>query len=488
MNEFDPYQTHAPAQFAPMMEPGWAIGLGVLFFVLAGLAMWMWYHSTKRKRLMEDVPTSKAKGVAIGLTEIKGQAEIRSVLHSRLAEVPCGWFTWRCEEHYRRTRRDSKGNTKTYTGWETVASGTRFRMFYIRDDTGAIRVLPHNAEIEGHQVFSQTCHRSDPLYYGKGPSHGISGSTGKRRFVEHAICPGDQLYIIGTAQLRDDIPAPEIAWDRDGEAFVISVKSEEELISQHGLNSQGGLFLGAIMVMIAPILLAGHTVPDLGSAVEKQALWVVLAALVFCGVGAFLYATLLFNGLVKVMTRMQKAWSLIDIQLQRRHDLIPRLVETVKGAAGHERELNEALAALRVNPHATRGMPSGRDVAASAEVADMQTAAMSQVVAVVERYPQLTSNANFMKLQTELVDTEDRIALARSFYNDSVTAYNERIMTLPDSLFASFCKYQPAQLYQIREFERSPIQVDWSLHAEADDARDGGSDEAALPAGAQDPE
>ena len=178
---------------APIIEAviGGVSAIGSVVLLVGG------WKSLRRKRLIENVPTSKVKGVFLGLTEVKGQAEDDRYLRSYLAEIECVWYSYSIEEEWRKTETytDSQGKTKTRTssGWTTVKSADLRDPFYLRDDTGRIRIVPEKAEIEGDNVFSRTCGTSDPVYYGKGPSSSISHSTHRRRFSEYAIRPQQKM-------------------------------------------------------------------------------------------------------------------------------------------------------------------------------------------------------------------------------------------------------------------------------------------------------
>jgi LemA protein len=176
--------------------------------------------------------------------------------------------------------------------------------------------------------------------------------------------------------------------------------------------------------------------------------------LLLCG----LYLSLIYNGLISVMQRVQRAWSLVEIQLQRRFDLIPRLVECTKTYMKHEADVQVGAAQGRTTGKSL--IPSAESVNEQASATDAQTASIGKMVAIAEGYPDLRANDMFLKVSDELVDTEDRISLSREFFNDSVTAYNNRIQKLPDVIFAIAFKYQPAQLYQIQDFERALVEVD----------------------------
>lgn len=162
----------------------------------------------------------------------------------------------------------------------------------------------------------------------------------------------------------------------------------------------------------------------------------------------------LYNSLVSLRNQARNAWAQIDVQLKRRHDLIPNLVETAKGYVKHERETLESVTQARNIASQAKG-------AADASKAEMAlTSALGQFFAVAERYPDLKANQNFLALQEELSSTENRIGFARQFYNDQVTDYNTRIQTVPSNIVAGMFGFQPMDLFQITsEAERQAPKV-----------------------------
>ncbi|HEX7022088.1 MAG TPA: LemA family protein [Trueperaceae bacterium] len=154
--------------------------------------------------------------------------------------------------------------------------------------------------------------------------------------------------------------------------------------------------------------------------------WIVLLILVVLA----LWALSLYNRIITLENRYNNAWSQIDVQLKRRNDLIPNLVETVKGYAAHEKEVFDRVASSRER------MLQGGSVAEQAEAANQLSAALRSVFAIAEAYPELKADENFRMLQEELAGIENKIAYARQFYNDSVLQYNNAIETFPGSLLA----------------------------------------------------
>ena len=178
--------------------------------------------------------------------------------------------------------------------------------------------------------------------------------------------------------------------------------------------------------------------------------WVLLAVVVL----AVLWTILAFNRLVTLRNRAAEGWSQIDVQLRRRYDLIPNLVETVKGYASHERELFEEVAAARSAAMGATG------VAQQASAENAITAGLGKLFAVVENYPDLKASENFLSLQEELTGTESKIAYARQFYNEQVRLLNTKIQSFPSSVLANASGFTPREFFQIDDPVRAPVQVD----------------------------
>ncbi len=168
----------------------------------------------------------------------------------------------------------------------------------------------------------------------------------------------------------------------------------------------------------------------------------------------FLWLT--YNGLVTARMRVKEAWAGIDVQLKRRFDLIPNLVETVKGYASHEKTVFENVTKAR-----TAAMAGG-SVAEQAEANNMLTGALKSLFAVAEAYPDLKAQANFQQLQSELSDTEDKIAYARQFYNTNVLDYNTKIQVFPTVLIAGMFGFKAEEFFEAEEAAREAVKVSFS--------------------------
>jgi LemA protein len=174
---------------------------------------------------------------------------------------------------------------------------------------------------------------------------------------------------------------------------------------------------------------------------------VVLLVLVFI---------LSYNGLVRLRNRIDNAWSQIDVQLKRRYDLIPNLVETVKGYAAHERQTFEEVTAARTAAQQAQG------VAEQAQAENVLTAALGRLFAVAEAYPQLRATENFQQLQAQLSDVEQNIAVSRQVYNDTVLSYDNALETVPTNVIAGLFHFNPREYFQTEEATREAPRVSFT--------------------------
>ena len=177
---------------------------------------------------------------------------------------------------------------------------------------------------------------------------------------------------------------------------------------------------------------------------------IIVGALVLLVVLALILS---YNGLVRLRNRIDNAWSQIDVQLKRRYDLIPNLVETVKGYAAHERQTLESVTQARANAINAQGP------AQQAEAENVLSGALKSLFAVAEQYPDLKANQNFLSLQEELTSTEDRVAYARQFYNDSVLSYNNKLQTFPRNVIAGMFNFEKREYFEGEPEATGPVRV-----------------------------
>jgi LemA protein len=171
--------------------------------------------------------------------------------------------------------------------------------------------------------------------------------------------------------------------------------------------------------------------------------WVIVIVAIVVVVALALAA--LYNRLVRLRNRTENAWSQVDVQLRRRYDLIPNLVETVKGYAAHEQSTFEEVTRART------AAQQARTVEEQAGAENVLTAAIGRLFAVAEAYPQLRATENFQQLQAQLEETETKIAVSRQVYNDTVLTYDNAIETLPSNVVASIFGFQPRPYFEIEE-------------------------------------
>jgi LemA protein len=177
---------------------------------------------------------------------------------------------------------------------------------------------------------------------------------------------------------------------------------------------------------------------------------IVIAVVVLLAI----YLIAAYNGLIRRRNQIENAWSQIDVQLKRRLDLIPNLVETVKGYAAHERETLDRV--IQARNSAMQAPPTPH---AQAEADNALTGALKSVFALGEAYPDLKANQNFLQLQEELTATEGRVAYARQFYNDSVLDYNSKLEQFPTMYYARFLKFQRREYFEADEAARTTPQI-----------------------------
>jgi LemA protein len=177
--------------------------------------------------------------------------------------------------------------------------------------------------------------------------------------------------------------------------------------------------------------------------------WIVIGVIVVI----VLFLIVVYNRLVALRQRVSQSWSDISVQLKQRHDLVPNLVETVKGYAAHERGTLEAVVQAR------NAAVSANGPAAAAQAENMLTGALRQLFALAEAYPDLKANQNFLQLQSELSDLENKIAAARRFFNNSVSEYNSSIQQFPAVLLAGPLGFTPRDFFALDETEKAAVEA-----------------------------
>ncbi|TLG73865.1 LemA family protein [Culicoidibacter larvae] len=182
-------------------------------------------------------------------------------------------------------------------------------------------------------------------------------------------------------------------------------------------------------------------------------MWIALIIIAVIVVGLIIYVISAYNGLVDLRNRVKNSWSQIDVQLKRRNDLIPNLVETVKGYKNFEQETLEKVIAARTRSISSTGIEE------QMENSNQLTAALGHLFAVAEAYPDLKANQNFLSLQDELTNTENKISVTRQFYNDVVMKYQTRIQSFPSNIIAGMFGFKDEPYFETADAEREVPQV-----------------------------
>ncbi|HRY82571.1 MAG TPA: LemA family protein [Candidatus Moranbacteria bacterium] len=183
----------------------------------------------------------------------------------------------------------------------------------------------------------------------------------------------------------------------------------------------------------------------------------MIGVLILIGVIAIIVIAIItmYNGLITLKNRVDEAWSDIDVQLKRRYDLIPNLINTVKGYAAHEKEVFEKVTQAR-----TQAMNAG-STEEKAQAENMLSGTLKSLFAVSENYPDLKANQNFLELQRELSDTEDKIMASRRFYNGNVRDFNTKLQVFPTNMIAGMLKFSAREFFEADEKEKEAVKVEF---------------------------
>ena len=421
-----------------------ASGAVLITLLASGGCLLLALNAGRKRRLLDDTPISKALGVFVGEVEVEGVCVRRDPFISYLAEKPCVVYRWSVGEHWRRARQetytDDKGRTRTRTvidtGCDTVASGGESAGFYIQDDSGYVWVNPEGADMDTNLIFERDVDESDPLYYDKGPSEAVEGSTGERSFTEYGLVIGTPLFVRGRASERPDIVAAQIKHEDKADMFFITTRKAHEV-------SEGKATAFVLWNVFGALLAGGFGLAlTAGARPEMVPVGLVIGVMLYLIALGFGWVWMVFNSITGLRNRVRQAQSLIDVQLKRRADLIPPLVACVQGFRAHEASVQTLVAALR------------------AQAAGARTAALAPLlVAVTERYPEIRAQESFDELRKNLVETEDRIALARAYHANIATFYNTRLQRVPDRYVADIVKMQPEPLFEAEGFERQAQKI-----------------------------
>jgi hypothetical protein len=416
------------------------IGLGVA--AVAAIITWL---LDRRRRKYADRATTPAAALFAGLNLVKGRGWVEHPVTSYRTNTSSLWWEYTLEEERRQTRTvtdsDGKTRTETTTSWHTIE--TRKDLVpecEVVDDTGSALVRLEGASVVPKQVHSATFRRDDMRgILGRLLTAG-NGATGRYRETEKVVEFGADLFVVGECELDEQRLVPVIA-----KKVMVSTRSEESHV--RWLTVGVGLFA---LVTVAAMTIGVATLIRPREPGDPVA-WGpgLVAALLLLGAA---WVAITYNRLRMVAQSANRAWSLIDVQLRRRHDLIPNLQRAVASHAAHEQSTQVGVTEARA---AVAEAGPADEAAALSDEAEVQTRALRTILAVAEGYPDLTADASFARLQRELADTEDRIAASRSFYNDSLTILRDRQQRFPGSLVANRVPLEHRDLIDARGFERT---------------------------------
>jgi LemA protein len=412
--------------------------------VVAAVAAWL---TDRRRRSYADLPTSPAAAVFAGRNEVKGRAWAADPLTSHTEHVPSVWWDYCLEEEREHTRTvtstDSEGKSRTrterYKEWHSIdTKSAALDTFEVVDDTGSVPVRLAEANVVPREVLQRVFHEDDD-------THGLlanlaelfDNKTGRYRETERAVVVGDELFVVGEAVLDEASCVPVL-----GGNVLVSTRSESSHVSWLVFA-----VIGLIVVAVGAATAASGLLIDPDEPASPAA-W--LPGLALAGVLLLLgWGVTIHNRLRLVSTGVDRAWSLIDVQLQRRYDLIPALVAVVAGYAAHEREVLQSVTGARW---------AAGNATAPAELSGQaaeQTAGLTKLLAVAEQYPELKADEGFVRLQGELADCENRIAASRTFYNDTLTLLRDRARSFPGVLVARRLPLTHRELIGAEGFERT---------------------------------
>jgi hypothetical protein len=411
---------------------------------IAGVLLWQSFTDRRLVRLIIDTPTSRPRGVFIGFNEVVGRATAARPLVTRFSREPCIWHDYAERQQIRQKR----GN-RTHTTWIMAGSDRRAVVFDVVDDSGSVRVNPAGAQIIGDRLVRARFRdeRSGVTY--SGSRWGGEGATGLFERREDAILVDATVYVLGSAHLADDGTSAEIRAE-PGLPLFITTQGEAQLTRR--MRRRTSITLGLAVVAGA----SGGGVA-LGPMSFVDALpGAVLGTAAVLAVHLAHTTLLVYNNLVRLGEREARAWSLIDVQLDRRAELIPQLATCVSSYTRLEADVQQRLAELRsgttkgtADDRAPDELPDDERIDRASAVVAAQSGVARSLIALAEAYPELRADELFAHLRGELVDSENRVAAAREFFNDSVTARLDQSQVFPASIVARWAGTGPSRHFAL---------------------------------------
>jgi LemA protein len=444
---------------------------GIFAVVLGVVSLNAW----RKKWIIDDTPTSTCRGVFVGRNEVTGVARpVYAPITTPFSQTPAVWFSWHLE------RWQSSGKNSR---WQTVERRETAAPFWLEDDTGRVLVRPRQADVQPRQTVQEDLdgsyappfsrwqlrqwvltgedvaerHRSlaDPSFAEPPMASGgffsmqadtaspISALRGQHRITEQVIGVGEPVYLLGVASPRTDGPGLEFA---SGD-LLVSTRSEAKVATS---NQRTALFAGLGCLAMSALFAGTFTETATGDPIWWTVWGIVLAELVAL---AGLVVVRNHNRQVEVKEQAATAWSMIEVSLQRRHELIPHLVQVVEAIGAHERDVQALVAELRTVPSPPDHVELPDDATLErAELTDRSLRAGARAsAAVAEAYPDLQADQVYLDLQRRIVDAEEGVASARQFYNDAIEVLRNRRSQFPGSIFARFVTVPSWRLFEAEE-------------------------------------
>jgi len=404
---------------------------GLIMLVLVGSLVFAWRKITLRWK-MRDVPTSKVRGLFLGVNECKGVAT-GATYSAPGSGKPAIWYNHKLQKE--------KG-TGEDRYWDTIQERSEPRWIQLTDETGSTWVDMTTCEIDvPDSTFGSTA--TWPLESGY-------------RHIEMIISPQMPIYVIGPVVPKADYAGLFFSKDKQFGAdqstrFVVSTKSETSLSR---IKAAQAVLLLLVGFVAAALFFSFREIRKYRNGVEEFCyndgdrtactgfLWgtngeqVWAFPLVLAGICVLMWLYGAWHRLAFTKERAAQTWSEIDVQLRRRSAVLPNLIATVKAYAAHEQQTLERITQARIDAamltHVDDNQtPDATTLSAAGQLSDQQTTAGKQLLAVAEGYPQLKASEQFLELQRTLEDTEDRIALARAYYNDTILALRDLRGVIP---------------------------------------------------------
>jgi LemA protein len=396
--------------------PRGALAVGAVCWFAIGLLL------RARAWRVVDTPISKTRAAAIGECEFSGAAQSPQPQAAPGSGIECAWYKWKLQ-HYIYEGKSSH--------WRTVEEYEFRNGFWLTDETGSIWIDPTHADFDGFEKSSLP----------------VSGRRGRWRQLEWRLPQQAPTYVLGPVTATPD--GKLMVADAEGsEDFLVSDDSKRAVARRLGGWAWLSLVLAAIAAVVVPVLTVDPTVDSDGQTKAAPSFHgsvrvAVLVAAIYCTILGLSWLVRVYNRLVMVRNQAQKAWASIEVQEQRRHDLIGNLEIVVKQYAQYERTTQTEIAASRAHG----SLPNDQEVAAATAQDAGAHAEGAKLVALAEQYPDLHANEEFSKLAATLTDCENRIALSREFYNDAVNLMRDRRGTLPYAVLAPLVPIPSLRLF-----------------------------------------